>query len=470
MATKPWNVVLIMSDQHRRDAAGCYGHPMLQTPNLDRLAREGTRFTQAYAASPICGPCRSAVITGRQVHRCGALSHKLIREPMHYPTLGDVFRQAGYATAAFGKVHAAGENDDRDLGFDERALRIYTPTANDYQHTIGLDKFWQYCSYLPQYKPSEGAQSRNNYNPANEPIALEEELILDHMVAQRSNEFMSRKAADDQPFCLWVGFEKPHTEWYAPARFHAMYNPDDIALPDDIWESHDHLPDTIRANPRFPKVTRDAYTDHQLRCCVAAYYANVTYMDEQLGKVLDHIDALGIADNTLVIYASDHGENLFNHRLVHKHCFYETAVGVPLLVRAPGRVAADAVSDELVSLIDLLPTATDCCGIDAPQGVDGGSLLPLCDASAMPGERQRREVFSEFYEWGVAERMIRTDRWKYVYSHGHTPQLYDLASDPGEHVNLALEPTYAQTCRELEARLKADWTMPDLPGLERATA
>ena len=450
------NVVFLFSDQHRADAMGCSGHSQVQTPNLDRLAADGTRFSRAYCPAPICGPCRSALMTGRHVHRTGALTHRHMQNAMGLPTLPEAFRQAGYVTGAFGKVHCAGESDDRDLGFDERGLRIYTPMQSDYQHAVGLEAFWEYCSYLPQYQP-DGATPRNVYNPQNAPINLPDELVLDAMVADRSLDFLERHQG--RPFFLWAGLEKPHTEWYAPHRFHERYDPAQIELPDDIWQSHEDLPDTIKSNPRFPILTRERYTDEELRCCMAAYFANVTYMDEQAGRILDALDRLGLTGNTLVVYSSDHGENLFNHRMVHKHCFFETAVNVPLIARLPGSIAASEGRSQLVNLVDLFPTMADFCRLSAPDGLDGKSLRNVLENPAAPW---RDATFSEFYEWGVPERMVRTDRWKYVHSRNDTHQLYDLQEDPAEQVNLALDPGHAELCRELNERVLAGWGLEEV--------
>ncbi len=455
----PLNVLFLISDQHRFDALGCAGHPVVRTPNLDRLAASSVRFERAYAASPLCGPCRSALVTGRHVHRCGTLTHGHMRRDMGLPLLGELFRGAGYATAAFGKVHVAGETDGNDLGFDERALRIYTPMANDYQHTIGLENFYKYASYLPKYRPPDAPPPRNGINPANAPIELEEELILDRMVADRSIDFLERRG--DAPFFLWVGLEKPHNEMYAPKRFHDLYDPDTIELPPDLAQPRDGFPDTIADNPEFPVLTPGAYTDRELRCAMAAYYANVSYMDEQAGRVLDALDRLGLAGRTLVVYTSDHGENLFNHGMVQKHCFFDTAVRVPLMVRRPAEPAAGAVRPQLAGLVDLFPTFADACGLAAPDGLDGRSLRPFLDDPAAPGPDA---VFSEYYSAGTAERMIRTGRWKYVHSEGDRHQLYDLENDPGELTNLAADPAFAATARELDARVCGGWAMPDLAG------
>ena len=189
----------------------------------------------------------------------------------------------------------------------------------------------------------------------------------------------------------------------------------------------------------------------------AAYYANVTYMDAQLGRVLAALDDLGLPDRTVVIYTTDHGENLFNHGMVHKHCFYEQAVAVPLLLRLPALIAGGQRREHLVNLIDLFPTLMDLCALPHPEGLDGSSLLEVLERPETAG---RDAVFSEFYEWGKPERMIRTARWKYVHSHEDTPQLYDLRDDPGEHRNLALEPGHQDVIRQLDARVMEGWELP----------
>ncbi len=466
MNAKP-NVVFLFSDQHRRDAAGCYGHPQAQTPNIDRLAAGGVRFTQAYAAAPICHPCRSALMTGRQVHRCCDLTTQQQLLDLSLPSLGTIFRQAGYATAAFGKVHVPGEDDAHDLGFDERALRIYTPMHNDYQHTIGLENFWKYCSYLPKYKPHPDAKQRHDYNLNYEPIALEEELIFDHMVADRSIEFLQRHSdhrspvTDHRPFFLWVGLEKPHNEMYAPKRFHDLYDPATMDLPANRHFDRSRLPDTIRDNPTFP--IADGLTDDQMRAGMAAYFANVSYMDEQLGRVLDAIEQLGLAEDTIVVYSTDHGENLFSHQIVQKHSFFEEAVGVPLILRVPGKTQPGTARDGLVTLVDLLPTLCEACGLPVPEGVDGRSLLP----TITDGQAVHDAVFSEYYSAGAPERMIRTGKWKYVHTHGDLHQLYDIENDPHENVNLIDDPAHAATAAELDTRLCRDWAIPDMSRVPR---
>ncbi len=471
------NILFVFSDQHRADALGCAGHPMVQTPNLDRLAAGGVRFRHAFAAAPICHPGRSAMLTGRHVHRCCDLTTPKQLVDLSLPNMGTIFRQAGYATAAFGKMHVEVEDDEHDLGFDERALRIYTPMKNDYQHTIGLEKFWQYCSYLPRYKPHPDAQPRHSYNLTNEPIQLEDELILDHMTADRAIEFLKVAGAScsgsentgatgagssgHTPFFLYVGLEKPHNEMYAPKRFHDLYDPARMELPENRHFDRSRLPDAVYDNPEFP--IADGLSDDQMRHATAAYYANISYMDEQAGRVLDALDELGLADNTIVVYSTDHGEHLFNHQMVHKQCFFEEAVRVPLILRLPGMAGAGTARNQFASLLDLLPTFCDACGIAPPGGLDGTSLLPTIAGNAP----LRDAVFSEYYSAGIPERMIRTERWKYVHSHGDLHQLYDLENDPHENMNLIDDPAYAVIAAELDERVCRDWVLPDMSRVPR---
>lgn len=458
MKTRP-NIVFLFSDQHRMDASGCYGHPQVLTPNIDRLAASGTRFTRAFTPAPICHPCRSALMSGRYPHRCCDLTTSKQLLDLSLPTMGSIFRDAGYATAAFGKMHVEGEDEAHDLGFDERALRLYTPMHNDYQHTIGLEKFWKYCSYLPKYKPYPEAGQRHSYNLMNEPIQLEEELILDHMTADRAVGFLREQRED--PFFLYVGLEKPHNEMYAPKRFHDLYDPDAMTLPENRRFDRSRLPDTIYDNPGFP--VADGLTDEQMRCATAAYYANVGYMDEQLGRVLDALEESGLEENTIVVYASDHGEHLFSHQMVHKMCFFEEAVRIPLILRIPGVTEAGTTRAHFVDLLDLLPTFCEACGVTPPDGLDGKSLLPAITDQVPP----RDEVYSEYYSAGIPERMIRTDKWKYVHSRGDLHQLYDLENDPHENENLIDDPAHAATAAELDARVCRDWVVPDMSRVPR---
>ena len=445
---KDYNVLLIISDQHKKSVTGCYGDAVVRTPNIDRLARTGVRFDSAYCQCPLCGPSRSSLMTGTHCHTCRGLTHTQIPPMRIMPTLGTVFRDAGYATGALGKVHIRGEDDVRDLGFAERALRYYTYEYRDYIIAAGPDNVDAYNAY----RKGAGVPRRDVYNRANTPIAMDERWMYDALVVDRCVEFLEKHKREK--FFLWAGLEKPHPEWYAPAEYHAMYDPAKMTLPPTAREAPERIPKVPLERLRCV----DDMTDEDIRGAVAAYYANVTYLDAKVGELLAALERLGLADNTIVIYTTDHGEHLFEHGMVQKHCFYEAAVAVPLTLTNRNLFPGGARREHIVSLMDLFPTLLDLTGIEHPGTLEGESLLGVIDGRAAP---EGREAFSEFYKWGMPERMVRTPEWKYVHTDGDVAQLYDVKRDPLERVNLSANRAYADVCRVLSARVHDGWEKPD---------
>ncbi len=443
-----YNVLFIISDQHKRAVTGCYGDPIVRTPNIDRLAAEGVRFDRAYCQSPLCGPSRSSIMTGTHCHTCRGVTHTQPAPMLEMPTLGSVFRAAGYVTGALGKMHIRGESDTRDLGFDERALRYYTYEYRDYVEAVGAENVDKYNAY----RLGSGAGRRDVYNPDNAPIQMDEPLMYDALVVERCIDFMTRHRGER--FFLWAGLEKPHPEWYAPAEYHAMYDPAAMVLPETLREQ----PEGIPAHTLEKLYRSDGRTDEQVRGCLAAYYANVSYLDAKVGELLAALGRLGLAEKTIVVYTTDHGEHLFEHGMVQKHCFYESAVAVPLVMACPNVLPVGAEREHVVSLVDLFPTLGDLTGLEPPAGLEGESLLDVIDGRADTAERA---AFSEFYSWGPAERMIRTEKWKYVHTDGEVDQLYDEANDPLERENLASDPAVAGVRDELRRRVLDGWEMPD---------
>lgn len=444
-----YNILFITSDQHKKAVTGCYGDKVVQTPNIDKLAVSGVRFTRAYCASPLCGPSRAAIMTGANCHTCGMFTHQQDEPLRGLPTLGSVFKDAGYATASIGKVHIQGENEKRDFGFKERALRCYTYEWRDYIEVVGEESVDEYASYREGCKLSR----KDAYNPKNVPVGLDDNLMYDALVVERAVKFM--KDNKDNKFFAWVGLEKPHPEWYAPEKYHKMYNSNDMILPETIRDPNSKLPDSISREIYGRPV--DHLTEEQIRGCMAAYYANVSYMDMHVGKLIDALETLKIQDRTIVIYTADHGENLFEHGLLQKHCFYEPSVAVPLVISMPKILPENFSCDSLTSLIDLFPTCLDLAGISQPETLEGVSLLNMI----MGNNRQEgRAVFSEFYSRGRPERMILTDNWKYIYSYDDIPQLYDVKNDLLERHNLIDDPKYEKICAELKARVLDDWEFP----------
>jgi choline-sulfatase len=448
-ADEKLNVLLIISDQHHRKVCGFAGNRRIRTPNIDRIAAQGVRFEHAYCQEPICGPSRTSLLTGTHPHTCNAFSHhSSCVLPEHLPTLGSVFREAGYRTGAIGKVHVRGEDKTRrDLGFDDRALRYYTYDMRDYKDMIGEENVKLYAAY--------GVGAAGKYNPKNEPSPLAEELMYDHLVTNLCLEFLEKNRAN--PFFLWMGLEKPHPQWYAPRQFHEMYDPADMELPRTRLGEHRDLPKRYLnrvQNGGSAKLIRNS-PELELRRMMAAYYANVSAMDAQVGRALTALERLGLRERTIVIYTSDHGENLMEHALFQKHGMYEAAVGVPLAIACPKKIDAGLRKRSIVQLVDLFPTLMELTGIAAPAGLEGRSFAGLLRGAE---EDFSREAFSEYYPAGKpAERMIRSGPWKYVYSHGDLEQLYNHETDPDELENLAVKPEFRSRCDAFKARVFDGW-------------
>jgi choline-sulfatase len=456
----PHNVVLIITDQQRRDACGCYGNPIVKTPALDRLAARGVRFTDAYCDSPLCAPSRAAMITGRRPFSNTALTHMINGLASGAPgnpgivseeTLGTMFRKAGYATGAIGKMHVHGETRQEDLGFDVRKHRFYTYDYEDYVNEVGQER-------VDAYLCDKTASAHNKYNTSNTPVKLEARYMQDSLTTASSMEFIRANAG--KPFFLHVGLEKPHPPWGTQAEFHAMYDPDKMPLPDSRRE-WDEKP------PVFPFIPKrglgpegPGFTDDEMRRAVASYYACVSNADDNVGRILTLLDELNLTDDTIVIFTADHGDNLFDHGLMQKHCFYESAVGIPLIAAGPGLEAGGATCSQPCSLIDLMPTLTQLCSLPTPGDAEGASLVPAVAGEIDPD----RAIFSEFHESSTGPcRMIRTQRWKYLLFPGKTEVLFDRQADPKELTNLATDPAHEQTCKDLRARTLDGWDVPGLP-------
>lgn len=449
----PRNILFIISDQHQWRYTGHGGHSLVRTPHLDRLAAAGVRFDQAYCQSPLCGPSRASVMTGQYPHTNRQYTHGAFPLAEGTPTLGSVFRAAGYVTGAIGKVHILGETRQRDLGFDDRQLRLYTHHFADYIAAVGEDAVDRYATYrkpLPRFQTV--------YNPTNRPVTLRDDEMFDHLVVERCIGFMDRNR--DRPFFLWAGIEKPHTDWTAPAAYHAMYSPRDMPLPQTVGETRTDMPNAWYAS------TRQAwcFDEEEIRHCLAAYCANVTYMDMQVGRLLAALERLGLAEDTLVVYTTDHGEMCFDHGMVQKQNFFEESVRVPLIFRLPGCRGGGTAHAAPVELLDLFPTFCDLTGIAAPAGLDGRSQADVLRGWRAPDPQ--RPVFSEYYEWGFPERLVRRGPWKYMHATGDRCQLYNLDEDPRETVNRVADPACAGTLRQLRELALADWERPDMAGVK----
>ena len=426
------NLLFITTDQQRFDSLPCYGLDFIRTPNLDRLAREGMVFERAYTPAPLCVPMRAALMTGQWPATLGVLgnNHWFPSGPGGAPVWPEASTAAGYRTAAIGKMHF--HPWDARLGFVERISaedkrQYFWP--DDYQkflHANGMEK--HHPTALPGY--FEHLQASVFPHP--------KRFHVDGYVGDQAADWVRRHGgAGRQPFAAWVSFPGPHDPYDPPEELAAMYY--DAPIPEPIPEpAAGAVPAAQRQGRRFARESllyqldfSDVTVEHYRRWR-AHYYANITLIDEGIGKILAALEETGTLDDTLIVFTSDHGDALGDHGLIYKSFFYEPIAHIPLLARGPG-VAAGARCRSLISTLDLVPLFYATCGAPVPPTVQGVDPTPLL---ANPEGTLREYVCSEL----LGRVMVRDDRLKYVHYQDGSAELYDLQEDPTEENNLAADP------------------------------
>jgi choline-sulfatase len=493
----PPNVVLIVSDQQRPDTCGAYGSAVRRrdgtspTPFLDKMVEEGIRFDHAYCNSPLCAPSRASYMTGTYPHTTTAIYHQPDRRNpgvTRFPgvreallTLGDVFRAAGYRTGAIGKMHVHGElKNVWDMGFDVTKLRFYTEFPGSHYGDLRDGDVNARYRGIYDYKektykevdPKRFADApdglkiqANDLNPCLlETLVENEDEMLDHMVAAESIRFIEESVQQKKPFFIHVGLEKPHPRWDTFQRFLDLFDPDEMPLPETIreWVEKGQLPTHLAW-------LHNRLSDEPSRNAIAAYYACIADLDEQVGRILTRCTELGIEENTIFIFTSDHGEMLFEHGIRGKHNMYESAVAVPLIFKYPKVFEPGSRCEAPVGLIDVFPTLSDLCGIKRPDSLEGVSLR-----SVVNGDAPLPPVFSEFYETGYTGwpdryapvRMAVTERFKYVYTPGAIDQLFDRINDPSEMVNLAVDASFDDIREHLKLQTLESWEVDSCPQMD----
>ena len=456
------NVLFIMTDQHRFDALGANGNSIIRTPNLDRLAAGGVNFSHAFVQSPVCVPSRISYFTGRYPH---AHKNRVNYTPADSREilLQRRFKDAGYRTGVVGKVHYYPPTAEhaRSTGWDQVLLHdgvAATDAWSDYVKWRGGRR--DYNSGAPGANPFRGATP--------------DELTPTTWTGKESVAMLRNMAASTQPFFLYCSFFKPHAPHQVAPPFDEMYSGVDIPLPtpttlDDIRK----LP--LPVQRQILRGTKPAYDMDRTRLqwIYRSYYGAVTQADREIGRILDELDRSGKAADTIVVFGTDHGDQLLEHGLEGKNLFFEASVRVPFIVRFPARIkpgSSQAPSNELVEMVDVAPTLLDLCGIAIPSECHGRPLF---------GRHQVRDaVFAENvipevitggslnmpYEPGKGvggilhpdAKMVRTRRWKLNYYAGNGGELYDLVDDPAETRNLYTDPAHRATVAELKDRL-LDW-------------
>lgn len=426
------NVLLLVSDEHRSDALGCAGHPAVQTPTLDRLAKGGTRFSNAYCPSPLCAPSRGCFATGRYVHE-NELWDNGAKYDGTQKSWGHHLTERGITPTTIGMMGWYANVDD---GFPDK--RLADPRAAEVD---APDRF--------PPKPREGARDRIlDAGP------VEGEAWYTTHEQRKTEEairFLERKAKadDEEDWILELNYSIPHFPLKVEREYFDAVAEDAIQSAIDQPPAEDH-PVLDELRDYFDVRDIDETTQRRAR---AAYYGLIGALDSYLAEVLDALERLGLDDDTLVIYASDHGESLGDHDLWWKCCMYDPAVKIPMIIRGPG-VDEGRIVEQPVSFIDLTPTITDALGVSTDPTWRGESLLPI--ARNERSEQLDRAVFSEYHAHGTSQGMfmIRQGMYKYVYYPSAPEQLFDLEQDPNEIDNLAQDPAYEPVRTHFEANLR----------------
>ena len=452
MSKRP-NILFIIADQMIAELTSAYGHPVAQTPHLERLAEEGVRFDSAYTPFPLCAPGRACFMSGRHASEIGAWDNGAPLTCDH-PTFATYLAAAGYDTVLSGKMHFIGP--DQLHGFRRRLTTdIY---SSDF--TWVKDE-WIAIKEDRGAHPEEVMADRSMYNAKayiGEGVEIDQwhgALSYDEETHARAVEYLRAQGASkgEQPFLLVASYHHPHEPFHPPQRYWDLYDGADIDIPE--------FPDGFEAGRSQMDLNLNAYhgisryelrRPDSLRRLRRAYYGTTTYMDDKVGGLLATLEETGLADNTVVVFASDHGDMLCEREMVQKRCFYEWSARVPLIVRFPDGWQRGTKMQSPVSLLDLLPTFNDLAGYEDALPHDGSSLMRLLEN----GEDPERIVCSQAHEAvGMPCIMARQERYKYNYIHGYEPQLFDLQADPQEWTNLAADPAHADTARALEAQILA---------------
>ncbi|MEX2578482.1 MAG: sulfatase [Verrucomicrobiales bacterium] len=437
-AEEKTNVLFLICDDLNCDI-GAYGHPQVKTPNIDRLAERGVRFENAHCQYALCGPSRASFMTGLYPDQTLVHTNAIyVRE--HTPnvkTMPQMFRDNGYFATRIGKMYhynvpthigTGGHDDPYSWDF------TINPRGRDVED-----------------EPEIFSLRPGNFGGTLSWLAADgtDEEQTDGIIATEAVEQLDRYAEEDRAFFLAVGLFRPHTPFVAPKEYFDLYPLEEIVVPTVPEGYEETLPEPALKTIRRKKDQVDL-EDDLAREAIQAYYASITFADAQVGRILDALEETGLAENTVVLFTSDHGYHMGEHGHWQKTTLFENATRVPLIIASPDQQGRGVVSDSAAEMIDLYPTLAQLCGLKAPDHVSGVSLVPVLDD---PAAAPRDSALSQ-YANGYS---LRTDRYRYSEwgKNGATgAELYDRRSDPEEMVNLAGKPESEETVAELSGKLR----------------
>lgn len=441
--TERKNVLFIAIDDLNNDL-GIYGNKYVKSPNIDRLAKRGVTFAKAYTQFPLCSPSRSSLLTGHRPDITGIYELKThFRKNLpDVVTLPQLFKNNQYFTARVGKIYHYGVPGQIGTnGLDDSIswnLRI---------NPKGRDKIEE--SKVINLTPGRGLGSALAYYIA-EGNDVEQ---TDGLIASEAIKLLAEKA--NEPFFLAVGFFRPHSPYVAPKKYFDLYPTETVPLPKELADDLKDIPEAAL----FTKPAHWGLNESQRKEALRAYYASISFMDAQVGRVLDALDSLKLANNTIVILWSDHGYNVGQHGQWMKQSLFENAARVPLIIAAPN-ITSGKTSNRTVELLDIYPTLSELAGLQGPSDLEGKSLVPLLRNPQAPWDKP---AFTQVKRKDLFGRSIRTERWRYTEWKGGKAgiELYDHDLDPEEFNNLATDEKYKSTVIKLAKLLHESYKLKD---------
>lgn len=457
------NVLVIFADQMRADTMGCAGHPLIKTPNLDRLAREGIHFQRAYSPDPICVPARASFTTGNYPHKCTGSKNNSGRIRDDQIKIAELFGQNGYRTYASGKLHYvpySPPGTPRLLhGFQRCALHESGRIIQQFGPDGTVEGLEDYHDYLNRvgwggYGRAHGL-GNNDIHPA--PAPMPAEHYVDAWVCSRALEFLGEHRRDHagKPWFMFMSFPKPHAPYDPPRPYDTLYDPREVPVPFRARET-ERQPRTPTKQVEKKTHGWDLWSPQMYQVARAHYYGQVTFQDLQIGRMLTYLEETEQLANTVIVYTADHGDLLGDFGFFAKSSFYRGSVDIPLIVHWPMRLQRGLRPDALVGLQDLLPTLAELASIPLPQPVDGMDLSNLLEGRPF----QRREFYVSYCMSSPNQLYMVADAYhKYLYSQvGPYEELYDLVHDPDELTNIAVEPRAETTLKLMRRRLR-EWAL-----------
>jgi len=479
--TRP-NILFIMTDQLRYDCLGINGNPFIRTPNLDRLAGQSANFSNTYVQSPVCTPSRACFFTGRYAH-----AHK---NRVNYTELNvqeilfpKRLQEAGYQTGIIGKSHLYYNYPPTR----EEAGRTGFSFVELHDGVRRTDPWSSYVEWRKENDPNENIYYRDyardvaelDYHPAknDNPFrsAIDGNYSDTAWTGLRTCSRLKELAGTNQPFFLFSSFWKPHSPYEVPVPYDSMYSDMAIPLPkqttrQEIGQLPPHLQALILRDEQRGRSAPYALDRETLQWIYRSYYGTVSHIDYEVGRIMQTLDETGLSENTIIIFTSDHGDQLLEHGLFGKNIFYESSIHIPFMISCPEKIKTGRY-DQLSMTIDLLPTLFDMIGLEEPYHCQGKSLLPLIGVSGTAYkprdcvfcENIIPEVFDRTFNFekdkgimGIRHpdaKMVRTQKWKYNYYPPGYQELYDLENDPHELENLATDPAYNKVVDEMKQRI-----------------